>query len=149
MSPEDVGGDDILNNIKRDVMEMLDNAVPVSMNQMCYCKAPLERAKYKRSFDDWWCLSCFAKQSGRVQFNCNNDQCLFKRLSGWSYIVCPTCFERAENDVLRDNMDEKGDGIQEAFIGSKVTQVLDTIGMFNSYRFTFCRAFVTPKIEEM
>ena len=138
MSPGDVGGDDILDNIKRDVMEMLGNAFPLSLNQMCYCKAPLERGKWNRPFKDWWCLSCFAKQSGRVQFNCNNDQCLFKRLSGWSYLVCPTCFECTENDIRRENMDEKEDEIQKAFIGSKVTQVLDTIGMFLSFHILSC-----------
>ena len=130
MDCDDVGGDDILNNIKRDVMEMFNNALKLSLNQMCYCKAILSHSHWTRPVPDWQCKSCFAEQSRRVAFQCSNDECLFKRISrccdsGCVYRICPSCF-------LQEGMDAKEDENQGAFVSSKVTQALNVIGILNS-----------------
>ena len=125
MDPDDVGGDDILNTIKRDVMVMFNNASKLSLNQMCYCKAILSHSHWTRPVPYWRCKSCFAEQSRRVAFQCCDDECLFKRITGCVYRICPSCF-------LQKGMGAKEDEIQNAFISSKVTQVLNAIGTSNS-----------------
>ena len=120
MGPDDVGGDDILNNIKRDVMEMFDNALTPSLNQMCYCKATLKRSYWTRPVHYWRCRSCFANQSRRVAFQCCNGECSFKRASGWVYRVCPSCFEWTENSNFYDETDEKGHGMERTLICRRI-----------------------------
>lgn len=127
VTPEDVGGEEILNNIKSDIMEMFENTVSMNMNQMCYCKTPLKRSFFKRPFNDWWCLSCFSKQSGRVSFDCNNDQCVFKRLSGWSYYVCPTCFEWTDINDNSDETEKREDGKETTYIHRQINHSINMI----------------------
>lgn len=140
MSPEDVGGEGILNSIKCIVMEIFESAVPNSMNQMCYCKEPLTRNTLLRPVPIWRCRSCFANQSGRVMFECLNEECLYKRISRWHYYICSSCF-------LRDGMDAKEDETQNDFVGSKLTEVLNVIGIFNSCLFIFSLFCLIPNSE--
>ena len=120
MDPDDVGGDDILNTIKRDVIEILDSALKLSLNQMCYCKAILKRSHWRRPVHYWRCRSCFANQSRRVAYQCCDDECSFKRVSGWVYRVCPSCFEWRENNNFCDETDEKEDGMERTFICRRI-----------------------------
>ena len=114
MGPDDVGGDNVLNNIKRDVMEMFVNALTPSLNQKCYCTAPLERCKWDRPFTDWRCKSCFVRQSGRIVFQCPKDRCVFTRLSGYYYQICASCFKWTENNNFSDETDRKVDGMEKS-----------------------------------
>ena len=145
MSSEDVGGGEMLNNIKCDIIEMFENALSISMNQMCYCKQPLERIAWKRPFNDWWCLSCFAKQSGRVGFWCTNKSCKFKSVSGWRYDVCSSCFKWTDNNSLYDETDEKEDGAESTFI---CRQLNHSINMISSDSLYF-RVWLTAAFEPM
>ena len=127
VSPEDVGGQELLNSIKSDTETMISdifNALKVTFVQKCYCKAPLERFTWKRPFNDWICTLCFANQSGRVVFECANyDNCVFKDNSGWYYRICPSCFVLADDDTIAHEMDEKEDGmgVESKFISRLLT----------------------------
>ena len=130
-----VGGEDVLQNIKRDVLEMFENVLSDSINQMCFCKTPLERfvvERDKRPAGDWICKSCFACQSGRVAFFCFNDQCIFQSVTECpGYMICSSCFYREDNCVRGDESDQKEEVNQNTFVGNKVIQMLSIIGIFN------------------
>ena len=122
VSPEDVGGQAVLNSIKSDAEKMINdafNALKVTFVQKCYCKSPLQRFTWNRPFNDWTCKLCFANQSGRVVFECANyDNCVFKDKSGWYYRICPSCFVLLDDDTIAHEMDEKEDemGVENEFI---------------------------------
>ena len=133
MSPGDVGGEGILNNLRGDVATALKGALLSSMNQQCYCREPLRRTTWKRPYSDWICRSCFTNQSGRVVFDCPNDNCIFKRLSGSDYEICTQCFERRDNDQICDETDEKENGTEDTFICKQIKGHINMISSDSLY----------------
>ena len=122
--PEEVGGGKALNDIKSNFELMLGSTErPAYLTQMCYCKAPLARAVFERPLKDWRCSSCFSNQSGRVHFRCDAEFCIFKRLSGVAYQVCPSCCRSTEED----SMDEKDEDIENGFISRKMNRSINMI----------------------
>ena len=133
VSPEDVGGQEVLNSIKSDTETMISdafNALKVTFVQKCYCEQPLERCTRKRPFNDWTCKLCFANQSGRVMFECPNyDDCVFKDKLGSYYRICPSCFVLTDDDTTAHEMDEKenGVGMENKFIYRLLTLSISRI----------------------
>ena len=143
--PDDIGGEEMLESINDDVAEVFQNASSIYSSQMCYCKEPLKRIAWNRPFNDWWCLSCFVKQSGRVAFYCNNNSCKFKSVSGWRYDICPSCFEWTDDDNLYEETDEKLDGKQRTFIHRQINHSINMISSDSPY---FC-VWLTTAFEPM
>ena len=135
----------MLGSINDDVVQVFQNALSIPMNQMCYCKRPLTRARFNRPFPDWRCKSCFAIQSRRVVFQCSNDKCLFKRHSGWIYRVCPSCFEWTEYNNFCEETDEKEDMMENTFIYRKINRCINMI----SYDYLYFRVWQTTAFEAM
>ena len=127
VSPKDVGGEEILNNLRGDVVMALKDASSISMNQQCYCGESLTRTTWNRPCPDWICRSCFTNQSGRVVFYCFNSNCIFKRLSDWNYCICPQCFERRDNDQICDETDKKEEGTEDRFICNQIKRRINMI----------------------
>ena len=115
--PEEVGGEEALNDIKSNFKLMLGSTERSAyLTQMCYCKAPLARAAFDHGSPDWRCLSCFSNQSRHVHFRCSDEFCIFKRLSGVAFKTCPSCYWSTGNDKV----DEKEEDNKNGFIYQKM-----------------------------
>ena len=120
--PEDVGEEAILNSIKSEI-----GTFQFPMSQMCYCKSPLHRFSFKRSFSDWRCSSCFAIQSGRISFDCINGDCLFKHISSSVYRVCPSCFEFSSDSDNSYDTEKKEDAVEGTYLYRQINQRIAVI----------------------
>ena len=119
VSPEDVGGEEILKGIKSDIVKF-----QFPLSQTCFCKAPLHRLLFNRHFNDWRCSSCFAIQSGRVHFQCSKSDCIYKITSSCDYRVCSSCFEWAMENNGSYEMDEKRDEAEDTFIYRQINRCI-------------------------
>lgn len=115
----------------KDFMEVCEHELSSNMNQICFWRESLYHGAFSRRVTSWMCFSCFANQSGRTCFACYNETCLFKRISGWGYRVCPSCFNSTENSVIDVETDQKEDGIEAIFIGTKTRRILSTSGVYS------------------
>ena len=120
VNAEDVGGEKVINDIFSELAETFGDALKLPINELCYCQKPLKRLRLNRPFSDWRCLSCFANQSGGVIFKCIDDDCVFERHSTETYQVCPSCFEWSGTDDILQEMEEKDDGMEIAFIHRQI-----------------------------
>ena len=92
VSLEDFGGKEILNNIKRDITKMVNDVV--NPNMMCYCQHLLweNNSEFARREDH--CRLC-QKSLDNQRYDCDNESCIYKRISGLQFWICPSCYEQS------------------------------------------------------
>ena len=147
MNPEDVGGTPILENIKSEIMGILGKALQLPMSEMCYCKSPLYRCRFKRSFNevnDWRCSSCFAIQCGRAAYKCIAGDCSFKRISSSMYRVCPSCFECPSEHDSSYETEEKEDAVEATYIYRQINRQIAVIS--SEFPYVCVRQPVIPRL---
>ena len=108
VSPEDVGGKEILNNIKRDITEIVKDIV--NPNMMCYCQHLLSEYNSESAQSQDHCRLC-QKSLDNKRYDCDNESCIYKRISGLQFWICPSCYE--QNAYSSINYTE--DGWKEIF----------------------------------
>lgn len=141
MGADDVGGQEILDNVKRNFIEMFQNALSISMSHLCYCKEPLRRTTSERPFIDWRCTSCSTNQCGRVAFDCINEKCLFKSLSGSIYVICPMCFESASDDEGVAGILKQEEDAENTYIYRQINRSINIISSDYLYSYTCISQF--------
>ena len=97
VSPEDVGGKEILNNIKRDITEMANDVV--NPNMMCYCQHLLSENNSESTRRQDHCRLC-QKAFKNKSYDCNNGSCIYKRISGLKFWICPSCYQNGPCSAL-------------------------------------------------
>ena len=127
MTPEDIGGKEILNNIKNYTEALFERANRPTMGQLCYCKQPLAECTFNRPFADWRCKSCFANQSARILFRCTDDSCLFERVSGTEYRICASCHDHTVNGNTLRKAENKENGTDGTFLYLQLERSINMI----------------------
>ena len=127
MTPEDIGGKEILNKIKNDTEALFERATRLTMGHLCYCQRPLSRRLFNRPFPEWRCTSCFANQSGRITFRCPDDSCLFKRVSGTVYRICALCHDYTVNRNISRQTEEKENETDDTFFYRQLERSINMI----------------------
>ena len=102
MSPEDVGGEEMLSSIQRDIEEIVSDSLKINM--ICYCQQLL--SEDSKSIPSG-ALCCLCKKAmGYKSYDCNNESCIYKRLSGLGFWICSSCFEQGAYITLNHTEDE-------------------------------------------
>ena len=102
-------------------------SLAVALNQKCYCQGTLERKRWDEA-DGWGCTMCGNNQYGRISFVCTTNSCLFKRVAGRTFYICPSCFNR-NDDISNDSMEigDEDDRKDDGFICLKLQQNITSI----------------------
>lgn len=99
MSPDDVGGEEMLISIKRDIEEIVDDSL--KFNMICYCRQLLSERNSESVQSEYHCRLC-QKSLEYKWFDCDNKSC---SLSKW-FFICPSCHNRGEHFNLDCTQDE-------------------------------------------
>ena len=122
VSPQDVGGEDILNGIKVDIADIAGDAL--KLNMICYCQQLLsECTEYVSSEHHCHlCQKSMDKYQSITMFCCKNESCIYKRLSEQQLEICPSCYA----DGVYSCLNYTEDGGKEIFV-SKLRLNITTI----------------------
>ena len=114
VSGQDVGGEDILNGIKVDIAKIAGDAL--KLNMICYCQQLLSKCTeyfWSEHHCDLCQKSMGAKYNYITIFCCKNELCIYKRVSGQRFEICPSC--HADGGYSTFNYTEDGRKTAVAF----------------------------------
>ena len=103
MNPEDVGGKDIVDNIRSDIEKLFENVQTINM--ICYCQQLLTEYNSNSVQNKYNCHVCH-KSLGFKSYDCNNRSCIYKRISGKTFCSCPSCYEQGAYATLNHTKEE-------------------------------------------
>lgn len=99
----DFGGEEILNNIKNDILEIVDDAI--TLNMICYCNHILKEFNSESLMSGYTCPLCYESLRHKF-FACIDQSCFYKRITETPYFVCPSCYEKGTKISLGRTDDE-------------------------------------------
>ena len=109
VSSQSLGGKEILDSIKRDMEEIVNDSL--SLNMICYCQQLLSECDSKTVQSKYHCRLC-QKSLGYKSYDCNNESCIYKRVSGLQFWICPSCYAGGAHVTL----DHTQDGWKQIFV---------------------------------
>eukprot|EP01083_Nonionella_stella_P037033 100997_1 len=95
------------------------NTDPTNVNQMCFCHKPLTKKA-----DDWAhpCKCCCKKyEPNEMRFYRCAAQCIYRKTTTATYIVCTKCYETQPNIPTDENANE------HSFMKRKIDETLNII----------------------
>ena len=95
--------------------------ITVQLSTICYCNQPLIEGTSGQDLSEYKCRSCW-KPLAYSSFDCNNKSCIYKRISGQQYVVCPSCYQQ---DVYITS-DETDEGRKLAFVSKLRSEITST-----------------------
>ena len=73
---------------------MNNDQLSTPMSNLCYCKTPLVRIEEIPGWTDRCYNCCLIKpDNDQYLYVCQNEQCLYKRMSGDEFWVCQSCYD--------------------------------------------------------
>ena len=100
-----------------------------SFSQLCYCKVRLYKDNDENPEKGWRCRSCCRWIHASVNYWCKNRQCIYKKTSGSTYMICSDCFnaENVEDEEQKEKETEENEKDDKQFVVKKVKKSLDKI----------------------
>ena len=89
VSTDQVGGEEILAKVKCDIEKFFQNAL--KLNMICYCQQPLSEVSNESVSIGYHCRLC-QKSIRYKSYDCKNGSCIYKRISGLQFWICPSCY---------------------------------------------------------
>lgn len=91
-----LGADELsINNIRKlhDALEAEKAHTTVQLSTICYCQQPLIEDISGSDLSRYKCRSCWESLSNS-RFECTNESCIYKRISGQQFFVCSSCYQQ-------------------------------------------------------
>ena len=131
VNPQDVGGKDIMDNIKSDIEKLFENVR--TTNMICYCQQPLSEYNSKSVQSKYQCRLC-QKSFGYRSYDCNNKSCIYKTVTAMQFWICPSCYEQGE--YIDINLDFTEDEWKKIFV-SKLKSDISAISYVTAHVILF------------
>ena len=65
----------------------------VELNKLCYCLLPLTEDNSGSDLSQFKCTLCW-KPLVHSSFDCMNKSCIFRRITGKRFYICPSCYQQ-------------------------------------------------------
>ena len=98
-------------------------------SQNCYCKVRLHEDDDEDPEKGWSCDSCCRWIHDNMVYWCRNRQCIYKKTSGATYVICSDCFNAVNEEDAEQKEKETDDNEDDnkQFVTKKVKMSLDKI----------------------
>ena len=89
VSTDQIGGEEVIAKIKCDIEKFFEDVF--KLNMICYCQQPLAEVRNETVSSSCHCRLC-QKLIIYKSYDCNNGSCIYKRISGLQFWICPSCY---------------------------------------------------------
>ena len=116
----------------------------VNPNMMCYCQHLLWENTSESVQTQYHCRLC-QKSLDNKRYDCDNESCIYKRISGLQFWICPSCYDQNADVILNYTEDEW----KQIFV-SKLRSSISAISYMANVSVPFVlRFFVLPETHNL